>query len=179
MAQRLRPAIGTVSQFRKHGKEMIDLIADYHENIRSFPAVPDVKPGYMRELLPKEAPQHPETWQSVIEDINKAILPGLTHWHSPHFHAYYPTSNSYPALLGDMLGGGIGCVGFSWIANPACTELEVITMDWLAKMIGLPHHFLHSSPGEGGGVIQGSASEATLFALLASKTRKLNEVGNL
>lgn len=158
---------------------MVDIIADYHENIRNYPAVPDVKPGYMREVLPDKAPELPEDWSSVLEDINKAIMPGLTHWHSPRFHAYYPTANSYPAVLGGMLGDAIGCVGFTWIANPACTELEMITMDWLCKMAGFPEHFLHSSPGKGGGVIQGSASESTLVGLLASKNRKLTEIGSL
>lgn len=158
---------------------MINLIADYHENIRDLPAIPDVKPGYMREVLPKEAPQLPESWSSVVEDINKAILPGSTHWHSPRFHAYYPSGNSYPAILGGILGDAIGCIGFTWMANPACTELEMITMDWLVKMSGLPDHFLHTSPGKGGGVIQGSASESTLVALLAAKKKKLKEMGDL
>ena len=131
----------------------------------------------MHTLMPEEAPQLPESWPSVMEDINKAIFRGSTHWHSPRFHAYYPTANSYPALMGGMLGDAIGCVGFTWMANPACTELEMITMDWLCKMAGLPNHFLHSSPGNGGGVIQGSASERSLVSLLASKSRKLNEIG--
>ena len=77
-----------------------------------------------------------------------------------------------------MLGDAIGCVGFTWAANPACTELEMLTMDWLVKMTGLPEHFLHSAPGDGGGVIQGSASESALVALLAAKSRKLRELGD-
>ena len=174
---RLKPSIETTQQFRRCGRELINLIADYHDNIRDYPAVPDVKPGYMRHLLPQEAPQQPESWESLKDDIHKVIFPGLTHWHSPRFHAYYPTANSYPAILGGMLGDAIGCVGFTWMANPACTELEMITMDWLVKMTGLPNHFLHTSPGNGGGVIQGSASESALVALLASKSRKLKEVG--
>ena len=155
---------------------MIDLIADYHDNIRNMPVIPDVQPGYMRSLVPDEAPARPESLDRVFEDINKAIMPGLTHWHSPRFHAYYPTANSYPALLGDMLSGAIGCVGFTWMANPACTELEMITIDWLVKMLELPQCFLNSDPGKGGGVIQGSASEATLVAVLAAKARKLSDI---
>ena len=97
----------------------------------------------------------------------------MTHWHSPHFHAYFPTANSYPAILADMLSGALACIGFSWIASPACTELEMVMMDWLAKMIQLPEHFLFSHEGPGGGVIQGTASEATLVTLLAARNKTL------
>lgn len=95
----------------------------------------------------------------------------MTHWHSPHFHAYFPTGNSYPAILADILSASLACIGFTWKASPACTELEMVMMDWLAKMIALPDHFLFSSKGKGGGVIQGTASEATLVALLAARNR--------
>lgn len=78
----------------------------------------------------------------------------MTHWNSPQFHAYYPTANSYPAIIGELLSAGIGGVGFSWISSPACTELEVVTMNWLGKMLGLPKEFLNCSDGPGGGVIQ-------------------------
>lgn len=78
----------------------------------------------------------------------------VTHWHAPNFHAYYPTANSWPAILGDILSDAIGCIGFSWIASPACTELEVIMLDWLGKMMNLPPAFLACSGGRGGGVIQ-------------------------
>ncbi|GLH01301.1 Aromatic L-amino-acid decarboxylase [Gryllus bimaculatus] len=99
----------------------------------------------------------------------------VTHWHSPRFHAYFPTANSYPAIVADMLSGAIACIGFSWIASPACTELEVVMLDWLGKMLELPPEFLASSGGKGGGVIQGTASEATLVALLGAKARVLRK----
>ena len=166
----------SIEEFRKYGKQMVDFIADYHENIHNVPVIPDVKPGYMRSLVPDTAPDAPEDWDSVFKDINNVVMPGLTHWHSPHFHAYYPTANSYPALLGSMLSDAIGCIGFSWMASPACTELEMITMDWLVKMLGLPTFFLHSDPGKGGGVIQGSASESTLVSLLAAKAKILKKI---
>ncbi|CAL4121169.1 unnamed protein product, partial [Meganyctiphanes norvegica] len=87
--------------------------------------------------------------------IKSIIMLNVTHWHSPQFHAYFPTANSYPSILADMLTGAIGCIGFTWIASPACTELEVVMMDWLGKLIGLPEPFLAcSSGGTGGGVIQ-------------------------
>nr|CAD7419478.1 unnamed protein product [Timema cristinae] len=82
------------------------------------------------------------------------MLLQMTHWASPQFHAYYPTANSFPALVGEMISSGIGCIGFSWMASPACTELEVAMMDWLGKMLDLPQQFLNGSEGPGGGVIQ-------------------------
>ena len=95
----------------------------------------------------------------------------------PRFHAYFPAGNSYPSILADMLSDGIGCVGFSWAAAPACTELETIVLDWLGKMIGLPNEFLSSSPGSrGGGVIQSSASECVLDCLLAARTQAIKTI---
>ena len=99
---------------------------------------------------------------------------GMTHWQHPRFHAYFPAGNSYPSILADMLSDAIGCVGFSWAAGPACTELETIVLDWLGKMIGLPVSFLSNSPGsQGGGVIQTSASECVLDCLLAARTQAI------
>ena len=78
----------------------------------------------------------------------------MTHWHSPQFHAFYPAGSSYPSIVGELLSAGIGCIGFSWISAPACTELEVVTMNWLGKLLNLPKEFLNCSEGPGGGVIQ-------------------------
>ncbi|GIY81256.1 aromatic-L-amino-acid decarboxylase [Caerostris darwini] len=105
----------------------------------------------------------------------------MTHWNSPHFHAYFPTGNSYPAMCADILGSALTCIGFTWIASPACTEMEMVMMDWLGKALQLPKHFLFESNGSGGGVIQGTASEATLVALLAARSRtlKLNKGSTL
>ncbi|XP_015345826.1 aromatic-L-amino-acid decarboxylase isoform X1 [Marmota marmota marmota] len=160
-----------VSEFRRRGKEMVDYVADYLEGIEGRPVYPNVEPGYLRPLIPTEAPQEPEAFEDVINDIEKIIMPGVTHWHSPYFFAYFPTASSYPSMLADMLCGAIGCIGFSWAASPACTELETVMMDWLGKMLQLPEEFLAGKAGEGGGVIQGSASEATLVALLAARTK--------
>ena len=79
--------------------------------------LPTVEPGYMRPLLPDEAPENPDKWQDVMADIEKIIMPGVTHWHSPRFHAYFPTANSYPAIVADMLSGAIACIGFSWVSR--------------------------------------------------------------
>uniref|UniRef100_T1KA73 Aromatic-L-amino-acid decarboxylase n=1 Tax=Tetranychus urticae TaxID=32264 RepID=T1KA73_TETUR len=99
----------------------------------------------------------------------------MTHWHSPRFHAYFPTASSYPAILADMLSGALGCVGFSWISSPICTELEMSMMDWLGKMLHLPSEFLFSSHGKGGGVIQEAASESTLICMLAARSRAITK----
>nr|CAA69668.1 Dopa decarboxylase [Ceratitis capitata] len=141
--------------------------------------LPEVKPGYLKPLIPDAAPEKPEKWQDVMQDIERVIMPGVTHWHSPKLHAYFPTANSYPAIVADMLSGAIACIGFTWIASPACTQLEVVMMDWLGKMLELPAEFLACSGGKGGGVIQGTASGSTLVALLGAKAKKLKEVKEL
>ncbi|KAG5880430.1 hypothetical protein JTB14_019940 [Gonioctena quinquepunctata] len=164
------------NQFKDFGKEMIDYVAGYLENIRERRVLPTVEPGYLRPLIPETAPQKPDQWEDIMKDIERVIMPGVTHWHSPRFHAYYPTANSYPAIVADILSGAIACIGFTWIASPACTELEVVMLDWLGKMLGLPDAFLACSGGKGGGVIQGTASEATLVALLGAKARAIDKV---
>ncbi|XP_023087805.1 aromatic-L-amino-acid decarboxylase isoform X9 [Piliocolobus tephrosceles] len=164
------------SEFRRRGKEMVDYVANYMEGIEGRQVYPDVEPGYLRPLIPDSAPQEPDTFEDIINDIEKIIMPGVTHWHSPYFFAYFPTASSYPAMLADMLCGAIGCIGFSWAASPACTELETVMMDWLGKMLELPKAFLTEKAGEGGGVIQGSASEATLVALLAARTKVIHRL---
>ncbi|KAG6452541.1 hypothetical protein O3G_MSEX007676 [Manduca sexta] len=160
-------------EFREFGKEVIDLLADYVENIRDRDVLPSVDPGYLQKMLPEEPPEEPEHWKEIIKDFNDAIMPGITHWHSPQFHAFYPTGNSYASIVGNILSDGLAVVGFSWMASPACTELEVITMNWLGKLLGLPEEFLNCSSGPGGGVIQGSASEATLVGLLVAKDKTI------
>nr|CAD7608261.1 unnamed protein product [Timema genevievae] len=141
-------------QFKDFAKDMVDYIGGYLDNIRDRRVLPTVQPGYLRPLLPECAPDTPDKWQDVMSDIERVIMPGVTHWHSPKFFAYFPTANSYPAIVADMLSGAIACIGFSWIASPACTELEVIMLDWLGKMLDLPKTFLACSGGKGGGVIQ-------------------------
>ncbi|KAJ8300053.1 hypothetical protein KUTeg_021572 [Tegillarca granosa] len=163
-------------EFRKRGREMIDYVADYLENIRDRRPLPSVQPGFMKELLPDHAPENPEKWEDVFKDIERVIMPGVTHWHNPQFHAYFPTSNSYPGILADILSDAIGCIGFSWASSPSCTELEVIVMDWLGKLLDLPKEFLFCSGGRGGGVIQGTASEATLVALLSARSHVLHRL---
>ncbi|XP_060519156.1 histidine decarboxylase [Cylas formicarius] len=155
--------------FRVQGKEVIDYIVDYLENIRNRRVFPDKKPGFIRDLIPEAAPLKGEQWSDIFKDMETVIMPGTTHWQSPHMHAYFPALNSYPSMLGEMLTNAINCVGFTWASSPVCTELEMVVMNWLGKMIGLPEEFLHRKGGDGGGVIQTTASECTLISLLAGR----------
>ncbi|URD79293.1 MYB family transcription factor [Musa troglodytarum] len=162
-------------QLREYGHRMVDFIADYYKSIESFPVLSQVKPGYLTELLPESAPNDPECLQDIFDDILQKIIPGITHWQSPDYFAYFPSNSSTAGFLGEMLSAGLNIVGFSWVTSPAATELEVIVLDWLAKMLKLPNQFL--STGKGGGVIQGTASEAILVVLLAARDKILRKVG--
>ncbi|KAB0795491.1 hypothetical protein PPYR_12330 [Photinus pyralis] len=163
-----------VEEFRVRGKEMVDYICAYLATLHSKRVTPNVEPGYLKELIPAEAPQEPEEWDNIMDDVDSKIMPGVTHWQHPRFHAYFPSGNSFPSILGDMLSDAIGCIGFSWAASPACTELETIVMDWLGKAIGLPADFItHNRHSTGGGVIQSSASECVLVTMLAARNQAI------
>uniref|UniRef100_F7HZU2 Histidine decarboxylase n=1 Tax=Callithrix jacchus TaxID=9483 RepID=F7HZU2_CALJA len=164
-------------EYRERGREMVDYICQYLSTVRERRVTPDVQPGYLRAQLPESAPEDPDNWDSIFGDIERIIMPGVVHWQSPHMHAYYPALTSWPSLLGDMLADAINCLGFTWASSPACTELEMNVMDWLAKMLGLPEHFLHHHPSsQGGGVLQSTVSESTLIALLAARKNKILEM---
>ncbi len=159
----------TPDEFRQHGRELVDWIADYYERIESFPVLSQVQPGEIRAQLPAEPPQQGESFQAMMQDVEDIVLPGITHWQSPNFFAYFPTGASFPSILGDLLSSGFGVQGMIWATSPAATDLETHVMDWMATMLGLPTKFL--STDTGGGVIQDSASSATLTALLAARER--------
>ncbi|CAG9761061.1 unnamed protein product [Ceutorhynchus assimilis] len=164
-------------EFRSRGKEMIEYICSYLHNIDTRRVTPSIEPGYLRKLIPEDAPVEPEDWDSIMADVESKIMPGVTHWQHPRFHAYFPSGNSFPSILGDMLSDAIGCIGFSWAASPACTELETIVLDWLGKAIGLPDEFLAFKEGSrGGGVIQTSASECVLVSMLAARAQALKRL---
>uniref|UniRef100_J3MKD2 Tyrosine decarboxylase n=1 Tax=Oryza brachyantha TaxID=4533 RepID=J3MKD2_ORYBR len=162
-------------QLRECGHRMVDFVADYYKSIEAFPVLSQVQPGYLKEVLPDSAPRKPDTLDSLFDDIRNKIIPGVTHWQSPNYFAYYPSNSSTAGFLGEMLSAAFNIVGFSWITSPAATELEVIVLDWFAKMLELPSQFL--STALGGGVIQGTASEAVLVALLAARDRTLKKHG--
>ena len=166
----------TPDQFRRYGHAVVDWIADYQARIESFPVLSQVKPGQIRASLPNTPPQQGESFEALLADFEKLILPGITHWQSPNFFAYFPCNASGPGILGDLLSSGLGVQGMLWSTSPACTELETHVMDWLVSMMGLPEKFLSSSTG--GGVIQDTASSAALCALLAGRERATNYTTN-
>jgi aromatic-L-amino-acid decarboxylase len=166
----------TPDEFRRHGHAVVDWIADYYSRIESFPVLSQLKPGQLRASLPPSAPHHGESFDAILADVEKLILPGITHWQSPNFFAYFPCNASGPAILGDLLSSGFGLQGMLWATSPACTELETHVLDWLVPMLGLPEKFLSTSTG--GGVIQDTASSASLCALLAGRERATNYASN-
>src|SRR5450432_2994380 len=166
----------TPDEFRRNGHAVVDWIADYHSRIESFPVLSQVKPGEIRSQLPPNAPHRGEAFNEIMGDIERVILPGVTHWQSPNFYGYFPANASGPAILGDLLSSGLGVQGMLWSTSPACTELETHVLDWLVPMLGLPETFLSTSSG--GGVIQDTASNAVLCALLAARERTTKFVSN-
>ncbi|XP_011502491.1 PREDICTED: aromatic-L-amino-acid decarboxylase-like isoform X2 [Ceratosolen solmsi marchali] len=166
-----------VQEFRTRGKDMVEYICEFISNIKDRRVTPDVGPGYLKPMLPTDPPFQPESWDAIMRDVDSKIMPGITHWQHPRFHAYFPAGNSFPSILGDMLSDAIGCIGFSWAASPACTELETIVCDWLGKAIGLPSDFLYfSDKSQGGGVLQGSASECILVCMLAARAQAITRL---
>jgi aromatic-L-amino-acid/L-tryptophan decarboxylase len=159
----------TSEDFRRHGRDVVDWIADYMDRVEKLPVLSKAEPGSIRAALPPEPPQQGELFEVILEDVDRILLPGITHWQSPNFFAYFPSNNSGPSILGELLAAGLGVQGMLWATSPACTELETHVLDWLVGMLGLPEKFLSSS--EGGGVIQDTASSATLCALLAGRER--------
>lgn len=166
----------TPDEFRRYGHAVVDWIADYQSRIESFPVLSQVKPGQIRASLPKNPPVQGEDFSAMLGDVERLIVPGITHWQSPNFFAYFPCNASGPGILGDLLSSGLGVQGMLWSTSPACTELETHVMDWLVGMLGLPEKFLSSSTG--GGVIQDTASSAVLCALLAARERATGYTSN-
>jgi aromatic-L-amino-acid decarboxylase len=159
----------TPEEFRRYGRTVVDWIADYYTKVESFPVLAKVKPGEVRSSLPKEPPLHGEAFPAILRDVGELIMPGITHWQSPNFFAFFPANASGPAILGELLAAGLAVQGMLWATSPACTELETHVLDWLAEMLDLPRKF--RSDATGGGVIQDSASSASLCALLAARER--------
>lgn len=166
----------TPDEFRRYGRAVVDWIADYYEQVETYPVMAQVAPGEIRARLPEEPPAHGEPFEAMLADVERVILPGITHWQSPNFFAFFPANTSGPAILGDLLSSGLGVQGMIWATSPACTELETHVLDWMAKMLDLPEQFL--STGAGGGVIQDTASSAALCALLAGRERATGLVSN-
>jgi aromatic-L-amino-acid decarboxylase len=157
----------TPDEFRRYGRMVVDWIADYMENVERYPVLSRAQPGEIRALLPPHPPQHGEPFEAILADMERVVMPGVTHWQSPNFFAYFPANASGPAILGDLLSSGLGVQGMLWATSPACTEVETHVLDWYADMLGLPAKF--KSDSAGGGVIQDTASSSTLTAMLVAR----------
>ncbi|KAF8585535.1 aromatic-L-amino-acid decarboxylase [Ramaria rubella] len=160
-----------IEEFRKAGYQAIDRICDYYYSLENRPVVSKVEPGYLRKALPgKHILIEGEKFEKVADDFRDLILPGVTHWQHPSFFAYFPTASTHEGVLGDLYASTVANPGFNWICSPACTELEAVVMDWSAKLFGLSEAFYNTS-GIGGGVIQTTASDSALTAVVAARHR--------
>ncbi len=158
-------------RFRREGRAVIDWIADYWQSLDARPVLSQVEPGWVAAQLPRRAPQTSEPLASVLADLDRVVVPGLTHWQHPSFFAYFPANASAPSILGEILSAGLGVQGMLWATSPACTELEAVAVDWLRDLLGLPERF--GASGAGGGMIQDSASSGLLCCLVAARERAL------
>ena len=154
-----------IEEFRRLGHEAVDWIADYRARVArgEYPVMSRVAPGEVRAALPATPPAEPQSLDGVLDELTALIVPGCTHWQDPRFFAYFPSNSSLAAALGDFLSTGLAQLGLSWQASPALTELEELTTDWLRQMLGLSEAW--------SGVIQDTASTATLVALICARER--------
>jgi aromatic-L-amino-acid/L-tryptophan decarboxylase len=156
----------TPAEFRTFGHQLIDFIADYRETVAARPVRATTNPGDTRAMLPTEPPHEPEPFERVLADVERVILPALTHWQHPRFCGYFPANSALPAVLGDLLSSGLGVLGLNWQACPALTELEEVCCDWVRRAVGLSSAW--------SGVIHDTASTASLVALLCARERATN-----
>lgn len=162
----------TPEQFRRAGHDLIDWIAEYLEHAEDYPVLSPVAPGQVRQSVEQPLPVRGEAWPAMWNDFIEHVMPGITHWQSPNFFAYFPANGSYPAILGELLSAGLGVNGMLWSSSPAVTELETFVLDWLVQLLDLPAHF------KGAGVIQDTASSSSLCALLCGREQALEWQGN-
>jgi len=151
------------AEFRRLGHELIDWVADYRDHIDELPVMSRARPGEIRAQLPVEPPQSGEGLAAITADLDRVVLPGITHWNHPGWFAYFPSNTDLASVLADLVSSGLGPQGMNWITSPACTEVEDVVMDWLRQMLGLS--------GEFTGVIHDTASTATFCALLCARER--------
>jgi aromatic-L-amino-acid decarboxylase len=157
-------------EFRAHAHRVADWMADYLRDVHQFPVLPDVRPGDLRNALPATAPESGEPFERILADFERLVVPGMTHWNHPGFFAYFPANNSPPSILAEMLTAAMGAQCMSWLTSPAATELEQVTMRWVARMLALPDGFT--------GVIQDTGSTSTLVALISARDRAAGSAGS-
>ena len=164
-------------EFRANGHALIDWIARYMENVEQYPVMSTVEPGTIRAKLPDKAPEQPEAFKALLDDLDNVVMPGVTHWQSPNWFAYFPANSSPPAILGELAAAGLALQGMLWSTSPAVTEIESAVLDWLVDLMALPQSWKMSGPG--GGVIQMSASDSTHTALVVARARQNEPVDRL
>ncbi len=155
---------GRHSTFREDGALALDWVASYLERVRELPVLSQVDPGAIRSALPASPPDDPEPFSAVLDDLDSVLLPGLTHWQSPRFFAYFATTGSEPGVLAELVIAGLNQVGILWRTSPALQELEELTVDWLRQLVGLPEEFR--------GHIEDTASTGVLTAVIAARMRQ-------
>ncbi|HEV2581404.1 MAG TPA: pyridoxal-dependent decarboxylase [Ktedonobacteraceae bacterium] len=151
----------TPGDFRAYAHQAVDWMADYLENIEAYPVLAQTAPGDIQDWLPSSPPRQPESMETIFADIDRVIMPGITHWNSPGFLAYFGITGSGPGILGEMISGALNVNAMLWRTSPAATELEQVTLDWLRQMLGLPQPMF--------GVINDTASSGILYALAAAR----------
>jgi aromatic-L-amino-acid/L-tryptophan decarboxylase len=150
-------------EFRRYGHQLIDWIADYRERVAIYPVMAPVAPGEIKAQLPMVPPERPEDMQAVLADLDRIVMPGISHWQSPRFFGYFPSNAPLAGVLGDLVSTGLGVIGLSWQSGPAVTELEEVVTDWVRQMVGLSDAW--------SGVIQDTASTTTLVAMICARER--------
>src|SRR5215471_15362416 len=150
-------------EFRRLGHQIVDFIADYRATIADRPVMARTAPGEIRAALPADPPCDPEPFDAILADLDRILLPGLSHWQHPNFYGYFPSNGELSSVLGDYVSTGLGILGLSWQSSPALTELEEVVVGWVRQMIGLSSAW--------SGVIQDTASSSTLVALVCARER--------
>ncbi|KAG2558944.1 tryptophan decarboxylase 1-like [Panicum virgatum] len=167
---------------RSYLHKSVDFIYDYYKSVESMPVLPGVEPGYLSRLLQSAPPSAAAPFDIAMKELREAVVPGMTHWASPNFFAFFPATNSAAAIAGELIASAMNTVGFTWQANPAATEMEVLALDWLAQLLRLPDSFIMNRTsggrGTGGGVILGTTSEAMLVTLVAARDAALRRIGS-
>ena len=161
--------------FRRNAHALVDWVADYLGGLESRPVREPVEPGEVRAKLPERAPEHPEPFEAVLADLDRVVVPGLTHWQHPGWFAYFPAQSSPPSILGELAAAGIGIQGMLWSTSPAATEIESHVLDWLVDLLGVPQEW--KTTGAGGGVLQSGASASTHTALVVAREQCLMRSG--
>ncbi|KAE8271783.1 hypothetical protein A4X09_0g550 [Tilletia walkeri] len=166
-----------IEGFRRAGYAAIDAICDYYTTLDDLPVQAQVEPGFLKKQLPDSAPEEGEEWSTIDRDFHQIIMPGMTHWQSGMFAAYFPANATFEGSLADLYTSSISNPGFNWSCSPSVTELELITVDWWAKLLGLSPEFQsHTLDSKGGGIIHGSASEVCITIAIAARERVLAEL---